>query len=66
VLERDGHVCQLRLPCCTYRATEAHHTLGRGRTGDDPQYMVASCKPCNLQVGDPTHVDPQPTIKTWW
>lgn len=68
VLARAGGVCQLVIQgVCTRVATEAHHTLGRGRTGDDPQWMVASCKPCNLHVGDPTRFDPEPDIAdAWW
>lgn len=67
MLSRAGQVCQLTIPdVCTRVATEAHHTLGRGVTGDDPAYMVASCKPCNLHVGDPSRFDPQPEVRPWW
>ena len=67
VLEAADGACQLAIPnVCTQVATEAHHTLGRGRTGDDPAYMIASCKACNLHVGDPTRFDPQPDVKPWW
>jgi len=58
VILRDGGVCQLRLPGCTYRATAAHHTLGRGVTGDDMAHIVAACQHCNLKVGDPSSSDP--------
>lgn len=72
VLERDGHVCRNRVPTiCTRRATHAHHTRGRKVTGDDPRYIVASCQPCNLHIGEPaTHTDcplcAQPTPRTKW
>jgi 5-methylcytosine-specific restriction endonuclease McrA len=67
VLNRDGYLCQLRLSCCTGLATEAHHVLGRQITGDDPQFIVASCKRCNLRVGTPSgHADPAHTARTSW
>jgi hypothetical protein len=29
--------------------------------------MIASCKACNLHVGDPTRFDPTPEINDqWW
>jgi hypothetical protein len=44
-----------------------HHTQGRATTGDDPRYMITSCGPCNLAIGDPTtHPDPEPTPRTRW
>lgn len=44
-----------------------HHTRGRAITGDDPRYMVTSCGPCNLAVGDPTKTtDPPPQPMTRW
>lgn len=72
VLRRDRNVCRVRVPTiCTGRATHAHHTLGRTVTGDDPRYVVASCEPCNLHIGEPaTHTDcalcAQPTPRTRW
>ena len=55
ILERDGYTCQLQIPhVCTYHATVAHHTRDRLIYGDDPTYLIAACKPCNLSVGDPT------------
>lgn len=52
---------------CTGRAEHAHHVLGRGRTGDDPAYLVAACAACNLFIGDPTaHQDPPLTTITRW
>ena len=53
VLQRDGNVCQLRIPeVCTYKATCVHHVIGK-RHGDNPADLVASCQACNLKVGDP-------------
>jgi hypothetical protein len=49
---------------CTRTPNEAHHTHGRALTGDNPDFMVSACKPCNLHIGDPTtgtqpiHTDP--------
>ncbi|MDG4809933.1 hypothetical protein O7634_24545 [Micromonospora sp. WMMD1120] len=61
VLVRDGYLCQLRLPgVCTTTATHVHHTAGRSVTGDDPAYLVASCAPCNLKLGDPTKLADRP------
>lgn len=57
VLARDGYLCQLQLPGCTTTAPlqggHVHHTRGHS-TGDDPAHLVASCRNCNLHVGDPT------------
>lgn len=67
VLERDGYVCQVRDPrVCTHRATDAHHTLGRGQTGDDPEYMIAACHQCNMAIGDPIKRNPEPKVTKWW
>ncbi len=52
---------------CTSHATHAHHTHGREQTGDDPAYIVSSCTPCNLAIGDPTTApDPTPIPRTRW
>ena len=60
VLERDGYTCQLRTHVCTGIATLAHHTRDRLVYGDDPAYLVAACKPCNISVHDPTKPRPAP------
>lgn len=53
VLQRDAHVCQLRIPgTCTYKADCVHHLVGK-KHGDNPKDLVASCTPCNLAIGDP-------------
>lgn len=67
VLMRDGYQCRVQLPgVCTTRATHVHHTLGRAVTGDDPRYLVASCRECNLAIGDPQRSSPQPKKMTNW
>ena len=66
VLARDSYLCQLRLDVCTTTATCVHHTQGRAATGDNPRYLVASCRECNAQVGDPTRHDPAPKQVTKW
>jgi hypothetical protein len=67
VLTRAGHRCQVRDErVCTVVATEAHHVLGRGVTGDDAAHMIAACRPCNLAIGDPIAHDPQPRPMGWW
>lgn len=67
VLARDGYRCRLQLEVCTGHATHVHHTQGRGVTGDDPRYLVAACRACNLAVGDPTKAaDPKPEPRTRW
>lgn len=38
---------------CEGQAVCVHHVLGRGVSGDDPRYLVASCKACNDHVGKP-------------
>lgn len=54
ILAEAGYVCSVkRYEVCTGTAECVHHTLGRFVTGDDPRYMVASCKACNLAIGEP-------------
>lgn len=66
VLERDGHVCQLQLEDCTFYATQVHH-VADVLTGNDPDQLVAACKPCNLAAGNPAgKVEPEPKPNTEW
>ena len=66
VLNNRGQ-CTLQTKVCTGIATQVHHTLGRGVTGDDPAYLTAVCMPCNLHVGDPmTTPDPPVAPKQWF
>lgn len=66
VLARDGYRCRVNLPGCTTRATAAHHTVGRGVSGDNPDYLLASCDHCNGAAGDPTEHDPPSKPFTKW
>jgi hypothetical protein len=80
VLRRDGYRCRLAYPgtwitlagavrSCLGEANEAHHTLAKRITGNDPRFMVAACRPCNLRAGDPTRVtavDPRGRSATRW
>lgn len=78
ILARDGFECQIRIPGewttrkgevrkCLGTATQVHHTLGRGVTGDDSRYLIASCAPCNLAIGDPAkRSEPEPLPWDEW
>ena len=59
--------CRLALRgVCTGPATQVHHTLGRAITGDDPQYLMAVCRECNLKTGVPgRNRIPHKRISTW-
>lgn len=68
ILQRDGYRCRIQIPGkCVRTATHVHHTQGRQATGDDPRYLVAACKPCNLHLGNPNK-QPDPPHKpiTQW
>lgn len=65
ILVRDGERCQLQLPGCTHAATEVHHRAGKA-AGDDPRNLVASCRACNLAIGDPRRHNPAPRGVTKW
>lgn len=67
VLERDGQRCRIEVVgVCTTKATHVHHTQPREIVGDDPVYLVAACKECNLHIGAPDRKDPAPNPKNWW
>jgi hypothetical protein len=62
-----GGRCQLAIPdVCTGPVTDVHHTHGRAATGDDPRYLIATCRACNLHVGDPSQSNPQPRSSSRW
>jgi len=78
VLERDGYQCRAHTDgwctkanrktdhTCTVQADQAHHIRGKA-FGDDPAWIVAACKACNLHIGDPDQqTDPQPKPRTRW
>ena len=49
ILERDGHVCQIRLPRCTGVATAVDHIVD-WRDGGEPfaeENLQAACTSCN-------------------
>jgi hypothetical protein len=49
----DGR-CEQAIPgVCTGVATEVHHIHGR-MAGDGAANLHATCKECNLRIGDPT------------
>lgn len=63
----NGGRCVLAIPgVCTGMATCVHHTVGRAVSGDDPRYLVASCKACNLHVGEPAKHTPKPRRVSNW
>ena len=66
-LENGGR-CQLTIKgTCTGQADQVHHTRGKAVTGDDPRYMVAACRACNLKVGNPArHARPRPRPTSRW
>lgn len=68
ILQRDAYECQIRRQgTCTKAADCVHHVLGKGPSGDDPQWLVAACTPCNLAIGQPTQTtDPEPRRMTQW
>lgn len=62
----DGGRCQLRVPeVCTGTADQVHHTRGKA-FGDDPRFLLAVCKSCNLHVGRPGRTSPTPTPRSRW
>lgn len=63
----NGGRCTVQIPGkCVGKADCVHHTKGRTH-GHDPRFMVPSCTPCNLHVGDPTKgQDPAPRPATRW
>ena len=77
VLERDKRRCLIALPGewvnrrgevqrCRGVADCVHHTQAREVVGDDPEFLISACTPCNLKTGDPTRGDPAPRPATRW
>lgn len=61
------HTCLGSAPLSGPNAGHAHHTLGRAITGDDLDYIVAACPPCNTHIGNPAdHADPPVEAVTQW
>lgn len=72
VLNRDQWTCQLchqriprGLPPTHPNAAQVHHTRSRELVGDDPQWLVAAHRQCNLAAGEPGRHDPPATTPTW-
>lgn len=66
LLENQG-MCVVALPeVCTGQADTVHHTQGRAVSGDDPRYLVATCRACNAAIGEPKRSSPQHrTVSEW-
>lgn len=69
VLHRDKWTCQLCgkpidpvLKEPHPMSGQVHHTLGKGATGDDPRYLVAAHRDCNLKARTP----PRPRRVSRW
>jgi 5-methylcytosine-specific restriction enzyme A len=53
VIQRDGGICQLRLPVCTTTATTADHITPKARGGSDSlDNLQAACRQCNAAKCD--------------
>lgn len=52
VLARDGYECQVRLPGCLGKATDAEHIVPASAGGPalDLSNLRASCGPCNSRL----------------
>ena len=66
VQRKNGHECTGRAELSGPHVGHAHHTKGKGVTGDDPAFMVASCANCNYYIGDPRKSSPQPKRVSRW
>jgi hypothetical protein len=54
VLARDGHVCRIQGPRCTYRATTVHHVIPSSERPDlffADANLVSACARCNYGGG---------------
>lgn len=47
------------------RATCVHHVGGRDAHGDDPEFLVSSCQPCNRRIGNPVTSSPGQAMVAW-
>jgi len=64
-MENRG-LCTLQIQgVCTGAAEEVHHVKGK-QYGDDPKWMVPSCKACNLHVGQPGRGNVEPKRVSNW
>lgn len=44
---------------------QVHHVRGT-EVGDDPRWLLAACRACNLATGDPRARDARPDVVTRW
>jgi HNH endonuclease len=54
VLARDGHVCRIQGPRCTYQATTVHHVIPSSARPDlfySDTNLVSACARCNYGGG---------------
>lgn len=59
--------CVLAIPrVCQGQADQVHHTRSRAEVGDDPKYLMAVCRACNLKVGAPGRISPEPKQVSSW
>lgn len=59
-------LCTLAIPgVCEGKAVQVHHVKGK-EYGDDPKWMVATCRACNLHVGKPGRHSPNPKKVSKW
>lgn len=69
-LHRDGYLCQIRLPGCTVRATQADHVtaLEDGGQPFDMANTQASCGHCNVAKENNRRLERfqrMPTSRDW-
>jgi 5-methylcytosine-specific restriction endonuclease McrA len=58
--------CTLHIPgVCTGQADQVHHVLGREVSGDDPAYLAAVCRACNLKAGQPGRRTKPKRVSKW-
>lgn len=50
---------------CTGQADQVHHVKGK-ENGDSLQWLVASCRACNLHLGQPGKRNPEPRRVSSW
>ena len=50
VLARDGHLCRIRGPKCTFKATQVDHVVAVSQGGPrlEPANLQAACAACNI------------------
>lgn len=63
VLQRDGYVCQLRLPGCKTKATQVDHIIGLAQAPErrwDIENLTSACRSCNIAKGNRDNPRGQP------